>query len=85
MAEPDYSGMDSAALLRMLKRRDHQARLSREYWVRAAEKALAGDFGELRNRVELAKMPDVKIVQSREPDWDHRTVNTPLNFFEPIR
>lgn len=64
MNQIDYSNLDREGLLRMLQHRDHQAMLTRTYWIRAAEAALNGDPRELRNRVELAKMPDVKIVQS---------------------
>lgn len=53
-----------AELERVLARRDHQARLSRQYWVRAAKKAMDGDLGELRNRVALAEAPDVEFIQS---------------------
>lgn len=51
-------------LIHFLKLRDRQQVQSRDYWVRAAEKALAGDPRELRLRVEMAKAPPVDVVQS---------------------
>lgn len=44
--------------------RDKQIETNRKFWIRAAEAALAGELGELRNRVELAKTPMAEIVQS---------------------
>lgn len=64
MTEPDYTGMDRDRLLHFLKLRDRQLETSKEYWLRAAEKALNGDESELRNRVDLAKVTDFKLVQS---------------------
>jgi hypothetical protein len=62
---PDYSGMDSEQLLRLLLLRDRQSDQSRKLWIRAARKALfEGDARELRNRLELAEMPPVELIQS---------------------
>ena len=68
-AEPpiDYSDCKEEALRRLLRQRDHMARINKQYWVRAAERALIGDMGELRLRVALAKAPPTDIVQSASP------------------
>lgn len=62
--EPRYDGLDADQLRFLLRLRDRQSESSRRYWVRAAEEALAGDPRALRNRVEMAKLGPVEIVQS---------------------
>lgn len=47
------------------KRLRRQYANSTDFWVRAAKAALAGNPGELRNRVELAEAPPVEVVLSR--------------------
>lgn len=63
---PPTNGLaeENARLEHFLDLRTRQLARSKEYWVRAAEKALAGDPDELRNRVALANTKDFKIVQS---------------------
>lgn len=60
--EIDYTSYDIDGLIHLLRMRDRQAIQSRSYWLRAAIKALDGDFAELRNRVEIAGMGPVKIT-----------------------
>lgn len=40
---------------------------SRRIWLRAAEKALAGDMSELRNRVEMCHAEPMDVVLSEAP------------------
>lgn len=53
-------------LQKLLQNRDRMAETSRKFWVRAAKAAMAGDFRELRNRVELAEAEPMQIVHSTE-------------------
>lgn len=46
--EIDYTEFDRERLLHFLKLRDRQAGMSRDAWIRAAQKALDGDLRELR-------------------------------------
>jgi len=48
----------------LLMQRDRMAQNSRKFWVRAAKAAIAGDFRDLRNRVEMAEAPPMEIVHS---------------------
>ncbi len=64
-ADIDY-GNDVDRLKRLLRQRDRMALISREYWVRAAKSAMAGDFRELRNRVALAESGPVDVILSTE-------------------
>lgn len=64
MSGPNYDDMDADKLRHLLKIRDRQAETSRKFWVRAAEKALAGDPRELRLRVDLANAPPMELVLS---------------------
>ena len=59
-------------LQRLLKLRDRQMVQARQQWMRAAEKALAGDTRDLWLRVEMAKQPPVDVVLSdaAPPDAD---------------
>lgn len=51
-------------LERLVRNRDSLAESSRKFWVRAAKAAMAGDFRELRNRVDLSEAPPLQIIQS---------------------
>jgi hypothetical protein len=51
-------------LQRLLRNRDRMAEASRKFWVRAAKAAMAGDFRELRNRVDLAEAEPMQIFHS---------------------
>ena len=62
--ERGYADWPADRLLHFLKLRDRQIVQSQNYWLRAAEEALAGDPRALRLRVEMAKMPPVDIIQS---------------------
>lgn len=52
------------ALERRIKVQNRSALNTRSFWVRAAKAAMAGDFRELRNRVDLCEAPPVEIVLS---------------------
>ena len=62
IGKPDYSGCTPGQLLHYLQLRDLQAVRSREHWIRAAKRALAGDTRELANRVALAESGPVVLT-----------------------
>lgn len=68
MEEIDYSGYSANELRNLLRQRDRIAVTSRRFWIRAAKAAMAGDFRELRNRVELAESGPVTITNG-DHEW----------------
>jgi hypothetical protein len=64
----DYSPYDREALVKLLWNRDRQAKISREFWVRAAKAALAGDTRELRNRIDLAESGPLTLTNGHQ-EW----------------
>lgn len=54
--ERDYSGLTADELRHHLRNRDRSAWHSTRFWVVAAEKAMQGNWGDLRSRVEMARM-----------------------------
>jgi hypothetical protein len=60
----DEAADEIERLREMLGVRDKQNEITRQLWLKAAERALAGDDGGLRNRVGLERMPPAKVIQS---------------------